>query len=137
MGLTQCLLAPPGSPQHVDAVFARLDVDRSGSLSLPEFVAFYAQAEAQAATDATADAPAMAQFAALARGQPFLDKSAFFDALGAMGLFAGLSPAQSLQRLNEQFPLADVDNRRGRARAGVLRAACCVLRVVCAPASVG
>jgi hypothetical protein len=116
MGLTQCLLASVGSAMHVDAVFARLDVDRSGSLNLHEFIAFYTQAEALAASDAARDGPAMAQFNALANGQPFLDKSAFFAALGSMGLFVGLTPEQAYARLNEQFPLADVDSRRACGR---------------------
>jgi hypothetical protein len=119
MGLTQFLLAAPGTPQHVDAVFAQLDVDRSGTLSLAEFVNFYTQAEAQAAADGGRDAAAMAQFNALSGGLAYMDKSAFFNALGNMGLFAGLSPAQSLCRMNEQFPLADVDNRRACGRVGV------------------
>ncbi len=125
MGLTQCLLASVGSPMHVDAVFARLDVDRSGALSLHEFIAFYTQAEALAASEAARDGPAMAQFNALANGQPFLDKSEFFAALGSMGLFVGLTPEQAYARLNEQFPLADVDHRRVRACCRACAAAVC------------
>jgi hypothetical protein len=131
MGLTQFLLAAAGTAQHVDAVFAQLDVDRSGTLSLAEFVNFYTQAEAQAAADGGRDAAAMAQFNALSGGLAYMDKSAFFNALGNMGLFVGLSPAQSLCRMNEQFPLADVDNRRA---ACLWEWAC---GVVCASACAG
>lgn len=108
LGLTGPLYAPAGSFEHVEAVFARLDSDRNGTLSLAEFTAFYVQAEVDLAREAQGGV-AMERFRELSGGQPFITKQQFWDASVALGLLNGLTQEQALAKVNEQFPLADVD----------------------------
>lgn len=96
---------------EIDAEFERLDVDRSGTLSLREFCAFYCAAEQKLEEEHEAEGAARARFAELAQGQAYIDKGKFWDALMGLGLFQGLTVEQAVDKVNEQFPLADVDGR--------------------------
>lgn len=110
LGHVAALYAPAGSPEHVDSIFYRLDTDHNGTLSLAEFTAFYVQAEHEATKTAKQGGAALEWFMKLSGGQPFISKLQFWDASLALGLFEGLTHEQALAKVNEEFPLADVDN---------------------------
>ena len=114
MGVVRALSAD-ASAAAIDAHFARIDTDRSGSLCVDEFVRFYLDAEEKAAADAARDGAAMAKFAELAQGAAFIEKDKFWHALLGLGLFHGLTVEQA------------VDKARGDACAGVF--VCCVAGV--------
>ena len=106
--MTGPLLSPPGSYEHVDALFARLDTDRNGCLSLSEFAAFYVAAEHEA-QKAAVGSLAMTRFLELSQGLPYVTKAQFWEASLKLGLFDGLSYELAAAKVNEEFPLADVD----------------------------
>jgi hypothetical protein len=54
---------------------------------------------------------ALQRFAELANGAAFIEKDKFWNLLLGLGLFQGLTVEQAVQKVNEQFPLADVDGR--------------------------
>lgn len=108
LGVVRALSAD-ASAAKIDAEFARIDTDRSGSLCVDEFVRFYLEAEEKAAADAARDGAALAKFAELAQGAAFIEKDKFWHALLGLGLFHGLTVEQAVDKVNEQFPLADVD----------------------------
>ena len=110
LGHVASLYAPVGSPEHVDSIFYRLDTDHNDTLSLAEFTAFYVQAEHEATVAAKQGGAALEWFLKLSGGQPFITKLQFWEASSALGLFFGLSREQAIAKVNEEFPLADVDN---------------------------
>jgi regulator of protease activity HflC (stomatin/prohibitin superfamily) len=118
LGVVRALSAD-ASAAKIDAEFARIDTDRSGSLCVDEFVRFYLEAEEKAAADAARDGAALAKFAELAQGAAFIEKDKFWHALLGLGLFHGLTVEQA------------VDKARGRDVAGRGRVVCAGLRVCC------
>jgi Ca2+-binding EF-hand superfamily protein len=110
LGCGAALYAPAGSPEHVDSIFYRLDADRDGTLSLAEFTAFYVQAEQEATKTAKQGGAALELFQRLSGGQLFITKVQFWEASLELGLFEGLSHEQAVAKVNEEFPLADLDN---------------------------
>ena len=100
-------------------LFAAADANGDGALSFEEFAAWYSDAEDKDKAEKERDGRAQKLFAELAAasGGMFIEKAQFWNALLRLGLFDGLTVEQAVDKVNEQYALADVDN------SGVLDAA--------------
>jgi Ca2+-binding EF-hand superfamily protein len=127
LGVVRALSAD-ASTAHIDAHFARLDTDGSGALCAEEFVRFYLDAEEKAAADAARDGAALAKFAELAQGAPYIEKDKFWHALLGLGLFHGLTVEQAVDKARWKGGGEGKGARRGRGawEGGRARRGACV-----------
>lgn len=102
-------LSPEAFAARADAEFTRIDADRSGALDFDEFRNFYVEEEAKYIAAAERDGRASAKFREIAAGDAYIAKDKFWNVLQALGLFHDLTVAQAMDKVNEQFPLADID----------------------------
>ena len=100
-------------------LFSAADANGDGMLSFDEFGAWYADAEEKDKAEKERDGRAHKLFAELAAstGGTFIEKAQFWNALLRLGMFDGLTVDQAVDKVNEQYALADVDS------SGVLDAA--------------
>ena len=81
----------------------RVLTPRAAPARAQEFLHFYDEAEK------FRDERAVARFRELANGATHIAKDAFWHLQLGLGMFEGLTIEQAIDKVNEQFPLADVD----------------------------
>jgi Ca2+-binding EF-hand superfamily protein len=94
------------------SLFVAADANGDGALSLEEFALWYTDAEDKAEAERERDGRAHKLFVELAAesGGQYIAKSQFWNALLRLGMFDGLTVEQAVDKVNEQYALADVDN---------------------------
>ena len=103
-------MAPSAAQASTQAEFAKL-CDQAARMSIDSFCNFYLNAEQAAQAEFAADGRARAHFQSLdVAGVGYITKDQFWTVMQVKGLFEGLTMEQAIVKVNEEFPLADIDN---------------------------